>query len=171
MEDIKELKKWREYYKNQWLKTGRDVYKKKHQEKEDQINFIERPNKRFKDIYSAGMSDEVDISDSNLKNPKIDLSGTMGMIGNPLPIKMGEHEILSKEENVDVISIGEQNLPVNKEAYLLIDCSGITSEHELKEVVTSYLKKYHMVTVKLSNGHRVYRNDGSDGIICEEIFG
>ncbi len=119
------------------------------------------------------MSELVDenLNKDNSKNPKIDLSGSMGMVGNPLPIKMGEHEILSKEENVDVISIGGQNLPVNKEAYLLIDCSGVTSEHELKEMVTSYLKKYHVVTVKLGNGHRVYRNDGSDGMICEEMLG
>lgn len=171
MEDIKDLKKWREYYKNQWLKTGRKVYRDKHVELEVQIQAIENPGKSLEQIYAASVSEtvSVDKDDSNLKS---------GVTGDVIPnIKLGPHKILSVEKNNEMLEVVEGlktlKLPTNNGNCISIDCGDITSEHELKEIVTSYLKKFDEVAVRLANGHRVYKNDGNGGMIMteEEVFG
>ena len=158
MKDTKELKKWREYYKNQWLKTGRDVYKKKHKDLERQIQVIEVPEGNF--LYEPSFELE---HDSNLKS---------GMTGTVDPnMKVGKHKILSIEKHNEMLELIEGlkiDIPANKKSCISIDCREIISGHELKEVVTSYLEKFDKVKVELANGHRVYESGGVGGMILTE---
>jgi len=180
-EDIKELKKWREYYKNQWLKTGRDVYKKKHVELEKQIRAIENPEKdlnlypnefvrtkssavpsNLERIYASAMSEVVDTGDSNLKDPiKMvgGMKGQSGMTGDVYPnMKMGK--------TIKVPEVYHNK----KENSIRVTVGSFDTNYEFNKAIEAWLKTYDKVEVLYPQGEKaVYKKD-KNGITSEMVY-
>lgn len=195
MEDIKELKKWREYYKNQWLKTGRDVYKKKHVELEKQIQAIEHPEKdsnlypnefvrkkssavpsNLERIYAASMSELVDESlieidgDGNIvKKHDSNLNIPMEMVGGVKGEVGMTGDVYPNMKMGKTIKVPD--VYHNKEEnFIRVTVGSFDTNYEFNKAIEAWLKTYDKVEVLYPQGNKAIYKKGKNGITSEMIY-